>query len=141
MRLKILLNKFFIVIFMLLLFSCKSRGDRLALGLYYDDIKPKTMMSEVIKKYGKNYRKWRDGNGYQVLEYSHCQSHYDLLSFLPLPITKPKFDNYEIILTFDKNNRLITVKKFHDRLISLPLAICEPDIADCNLEYKVIERR
>ncbi len=137
------MSKINLIILFLTLSSCSSMGakNRVVLRLYNDEIKLKTTIQEVVKKYGKQNQEWIDSNGDLVLSYSASKVVYGAMSFFPIPLTKSRFNNYEIVLTFDKKGYLADVKKFIDCQETLPVTVCESDLADCNLGYKVVERR
>jgi hypothetical protein len=132
---------FTIFLILIALQACKSRGNSAAVFLYKNQISKDSSESEIVKKYGKPQEIWLDERGRKVLSYSYARLSYNLSSFFPIPMAKSRFNNYEVILIFDKSGALQDVRKFLDQMLVRPLAVCESSRADCNLRYEVLERR
>ena len=132
-----------IILIFLLLFSasCSQRGNKKVLNMYRNDIDLHTSSLSISKKYGVAQRKWRDELGNNIFSYSYSKPKYSLFSFLPIPLFYSKFDNYEVILTFDEDGSLVQMSKFHDRIKMKSWLICEPQVANCDLEYEAIGRK
>ncbi len=132
-----------IILIFLLIFSasCRPCGSKKALIIYKNNIELQTSSLEIIKKYGLAQQRWRDESGNNIFSYTYSKPKYGIFSFLPIPLFYSKFDNYEVILTFDDSGNLADVKKFHDRIKMKSWVICEPQVADCDLGYEVIGRK
>lgn len=119
--------------------SCHGKGNKNTLFLYRDKLEIETPYSDIKDKYGFAQRKWRDSDGNKILSYSYSKPRYSIFSFLPIPFTYSKFDNFEVILVVDSDGNLSDIKKFHDKIKIKSWLICESQIADCDLEYEIIK--
>lgn len=132
------------ILLTLLLFFLTSCGfsNKAALKLYKKEIPNDISSLELLKKYGPAQQAWHDDFNYNnIFSYSYSKPRYDFLSFLPIPNFQSKFDNYEVVLTFDANGNLADVKKFHDRIKTKSWLICEAAIADCDLGREIVSRK
>ncbi len=130
-------NKILLTLLSLSLSSCGS-SNKAALRLYNKEISSDISSLELLKKYGPAQQMWHDDFNYNNFSYSYSKPKYSFLSFLPIPNFQSKFDNYEVILTFDANGSLAGVKKFHDRIKTKSWLVCESTIADCDLGKEIV---
>ena len=121
----------------LFIFSCQGQGNRRVIGLYKSNIELGTSSFKIIKKYGFAINKWIDKSGNNVASYVYSKPAYQISSFFPLPIFDSKFNNYEVILTFDKKGSLIDVKKFLNSMKTESWIFCESEVTNCNLNYEI----
>jgi hypothetical protein len=129
------------VLLVIFLSSCAYSSDKRALNLYYEDSLINSSSLEILKKYGPAQQMWRDSFDNNVFSYSHSKPRYSLLSFFPIPVFQSKFDNYEVILTFNNKGNLIEVKKFYDRVQTQSWLVCESKKANCDLGREVVDRK
>lgn len=122
--------KIIIVLGFLFLNACSH--NKMALHLYRDQLSTGTSSLEIFKKYGPATQMWHDGQG-NVYSYNYAKPHYNFLSFLPVPLFKSRFDNYEVVLVFDGDGRLQDIKKFHNHVMVKSWLICEFGEVDCEI--------
>lgn len=111
---------------------CGCAHKKRALNLYRDEVALGVSSLQILKEYGPATQMWHDGDE-NVYSYSYSKPKYDFLSFLPVPIFKSKFDNYEVVLAFDGQGQLVDVKRFHNKVMVKSWLVCEFGVGDCEI--------
>lgn len=76
---------------------------------------------------------WIDKDGHVVKEYSRSQSHPGFISYLPIIsfFTARNYDNYELIVTFDKDGQVLNMRNFYNKLTLESVAFCNSSTSSC----------
>lgn len=129
-----------VMIWLICLSSCGFNAHKGALNLYFDEVEKGESSLKIFKQYGPSQQMWRDGDT-NVFSYSYTKPKYSFVSFLPIPVFKSKFDNYEVVLTFDDKGNVMDVIKFHDRVIVRSWLVCDYAIVDCDVERVKVQTK
>jgi len=129
------IKKIFSIFFIISLSSCGILEEARKTKLYHSKNLLGTSSAKIIKKYGLPDEEWQDKDGNDVFGYSYSEVKYKPSSFLPIPLTNSRHDNYEIVLTFNKTNELIDIRKFVNQVVVKSWTLCEAAVANCNVEY------
>ena len=99
-----------------------TEGKKNAIKIYNYDLQKGMTDEEVVKLFGKESQYWYSGNK-SFKKYYYKKSSYDWKAWMPfsqLYTTEADINSYihdyEVVLEFDKNNRLINYSKFYDYL-------------------------
>lgn len=108
-------KKIFLLTILLLVTSCSSLGNRRSPKLYEELNFDQLTTLDSLRRYGKPTRKWQDQNGNLVYQYYYTKSKYDVLSYIPIAVYfgSVKAVNYDILITFDKNNKIKEKRGFY----------------------------
>ncbi len=132
---KVLFNlqrqKLFYLLVLFFAFSCIGEGNKQAINLYYDDLKLGESAFEILKNYGLSSHRWEDEEGNNIISYSYSRSKYNILSFLPWQKSNSKFVNYEVVMTFNQEAKLVKIKKFSNELKVKSWLLCDNNVTNC----------
>lgn len=127
-------QKIITILLLFLLISCQSKiGNPATYKLYKNQINKGSRIEQITQTYGDYSGNWQDENGNNIYQYSYTKNGYDLISQLPIinHFGWINSENYEVILSFDKNGLLLDQAKFYNRSKSRNSLVCNPDIYSC----------
>jgi hypothetical protein len=128
--------KVFGILFLaIFLTSCFAKNNP-TIALYEADLRVGDSAVEILQKFGSAQKNWKINDEYDAFSYSHSRPIYNFSSFIPLPLFDSEFVNYEVVLVFDKNEKLVEAKKFSNRVKIKSWFLCEDDVADCLIEER-----
>ena len=99
--------------------SCTTLGNEKTKSLYSENI-VKQSIEDVTTKYGYYSSEWKDSDGNQIYQYLYKDAHYTSLVYIPIAAYFGSIltDNYEVILTYNKNGQLVNKKNFYNKIKS-----------------------
>lgn len=120
-----------------LIFSCQNNGDlkninnskiaNLLQSQKEFDKKQVLGQNQISSKF------WTDEDGNSVKEYSISRKKQDYTSYLPIiSYFMPKnYENYQVIVTFDKKGNMIKIDDFYNIVKMKPSLFCNPPAFSC----------
>ena len=118
-------NKLYLVAMCLGLLSCSGeRGNRMAVKMYTDQSNiaiNQTSKNEITRNYQYPDFIWTDKSGNAVYNYQYTRVSPTFISYIPwisaVIINRVRVNNYDISLTFDKQEKLKDASFFHDTFV------------------------
>ncbi len=147
MKIKSASQKIIFILLTFAIFSCQPKMSKEEY-VFFDSSIEKPNISAIIDKlqnqkqsnkstvFGNNKlssRVWLDNSGNFVKQYSFTKKDTKFYEFLPIIsyFLPQNYQNHEIVINFDENNKILKVESFYNRIILKSPLFCNPPKKSC----------